>query len=118
VVTLDGSLVRTERQLLNELGKVLVFPEYYGVNWDAFNECFRDFAHSREGATALVWRRSDVMATENLPEFVRAVHLMLEEMSDAGTLDRHRQPERSPVQVELFVTGTGPAYAPGKRLPE
>ena len=34
----------SKRELLETLGHSLKFPDYYGVNWDAFEECIRDLS--------------------------------------------------------------------------
>jgi RNAse (barnase) inhibitor barstar len=41
-VVIDLSEVRTAHALHQLLARQLVFPEYYGNNWDAFDECFGD----------------------------------------------------------------------------
>lgn len=35
--------IQSKRELLEVLGNGLKFPDYYGVNWDAFDECIQDF---------------------------------------------------------------------------
>lgn len=47
-VVLPG--VRDRQDLLATLGTILRFPDYYGANWDAFDECLRDVS----GATVVV----------------------------------------------------------------
>ena len=46
---LDGSRCRTSQQFLVEVGVALGFPDYYGRNWDAFNECFGDLLEVTTG---------------------------------------------------------------------
>lgn len=36
--------IYSKRTLLELLGIGLKFPDYYGVNWDAFEECIRDLS--------------------------------------------------------------------------
>jgi RNAse (barnase) inhibitor barstar len=40
--------IRSKDVLLEELGKELLFPDYYGANWDAFEECLRDLSWVKE----------------------------------------------------------------------
>ncbi|MGQ9862452.1 MAG: barstar family protein [Thiobacillaceae bacterium] len=44
VIYLDARRHPTKEDLLKALGKALHFPEYYGANWDAFEECLRDLS--------------------------------------------------------------------------
>ena len=34
--------VKSESQLLDALSRLLNFPDYFGHNWDALNDCLRD----------------------------------------------------------------------------
>ena len=43
-VDIDVSSVRTAQELHDLLRSALGFPDYYGNNWDAFNECISDLA--------------------------------------------------------------------------
>ncbi len=45
--TLDLSQARSKQALHNVLAKGLGFPNYYGMNWDAFWDCVRDDDQSR-----------------------------------------------------------------------
>ena len=40
---IDGEDIRTEQTFLKKAGEVFGFPDYYGRNWDAFEECIKDF---------------------------------------------------------------------------
>jgi hypothetical protein len=40
---LDGRQMTTEQQAHFELHAAFMFPEWCGMNWDAFNDCFGDF---------------------------------------------------------------------------
>jgi len=42
-VTIDVGSVESREELHRLLAKALGFPDYYGKNWDAFDECIRDF---------------------------------------------------------------------------
>jgi RNAse (barnase) inhibitor barstar len=39
---LDAGSLASEGELLAELSKVFRFPDYFGGNWDALDECLRD----------------------------------------------------------------------------
>jgi hypothetical protein len=42
VVEISGREGRTKRDLLAVAARALRFPDYFGENWDAFEECLRD----------------------------------------------------------------------------
>jgi ribonuclease inhibitor len=42
-VSIDLSTIKSRLELHAVLARALGFPDYYGRNWDAFNECIRDF---------------------------------------------------------------------------
>ena len=58
VVTVDASEWRSEADLHDGLARALEFPDYYGANLDALNDCLRDIADGRStvdhDATGLV----------------------------------------------------------------
>lgn len=48
MINIDVREVQSEDALHLLLREVFGFPEYYGMNWDAFDECIRDFAPSQQ----------------------------------------------------------------------
>lgn len=42
VAELDGGSLATDAELLGAVARALRFPDYFGVNWDALDECLRD----------------------------------------------------------------------------
>lgn len=50
--------IRSKKDLLELLGTSLNFPSYYGVNWDAFEECIRDFSWLPAGT--IVIKHNDI----------------------------------------------------------
>lgn len=51
-IHLDVSSVQSAEELHFLLARAFGFPDYYGNNWDAFDECIRDFPP--EGAIHIV----------------------------------------------------------------
>jgi ribonuclease inhibitor len=41
---IDVGTAKTPQQLHDLLSEAFQFPDYYGSNWDAFDECIRDIA--------------------------------------------------------------------------
>jgi RNAse (barnase) inhibitor barstar len=50
---LDGRTLSDRGDLLVALGSVLGFPDYYGANWDALDECLQDM-NWRDGAISVL----------------------------------------------------------------
>lgn len=44
VLTVEASSLLTHDELLTTLGRVFDFPDYYGHNYDALDECLRDLS--------------------------------------------------------------------------
>ncbi len=40
--------INNKNELLDELKKKLMFPEYFGFNWDALSDCLKDFHWIKE----------------------------------------------------------------------
>jgi len=46
--------ISSKRELHNALDTALNFPEYYGSNWDALDECLRDFEWISQQSVILI----------------------------------------------------------------
>lgn len=42
VAQLDGGAISSKQDLMAALAEALEFPDYFGGNWDALDECLRD----------------------------------------------------------------------------
>ena len=42
VFEINGEQIETEDHLFRAVAKEMQFPDYFGMNWDAFDECLRD----------------------------------------------------------------------------
>jgi RNAse (barnase) inhibitor barstar len=51
---LDGADIQGKEQFLNHAAAVLSFPDYFGNNWDAFEDCLTDMSwHETDGFVIL-----------------------------------------------------------------
>lgn len=71
IVVLDTREARDKPAFLAACARDLDFPDYFGHNWDAFEECLRDFA-DRPAPTVVVWT-----GAAGLPEDIRSTALQI-----------------------------------------
>jgi RNAse (barnase) inhibitor barstar len=75
-----GKKCRHSSDLFNEFARALDFPDYFGHNWDALEECLADFEWlSAKGYILLI---TDAQAV--LPDDEDEYETLLEVLSDAG----------------------------------
>jgi RNAse (barnase) inhibitor barstar len=78
--TIQGKKCRTSSGLFSEFARALAFPEYFGHNWDALEECLADLEWlPANGYILLV---TDTQAV--LPEDEEEYDTLLEILDDAG----------------------------------
>jgi RNAse (barnase) inhibitor barstar len=78
--TIEGKKCRTSSSLFDEFAQALSFPEYFGHNWDALEECLADFEWlPAKGYILLI---SDAQAV--LPNDEEEYETLLEVLNDAG----------------------------------
>lgn len=65
VPILDGRTLGAKHSLLAALGRALDFPDYFGENWDALEECLGDLSW-RSGPVWLVIHHADTIPAELL----------------------------------------------------
>lgn len=65
LVRLDAAAWADRDAMLAALGFALNFPDYYGVNWDALEECLFDLSWW-QGPVHLLIEHADALATEDL----------------------------------------------------
>lgn len=99
LIRLDARACSDKDDLLSALGFVLNFPDYYGVNWDALEECLFDLSWW-EGSVHLLLENASALAPEDLDVLADAWG----EAASAWTeLDR---------SCVLLIQGAGPEGLP------
>jgi RNAse (barnase) inhibitor barstar len=69
VVFLDGSRIETKLEFLDAVAAALSFPDYFGRNWDALDECLRDMTEP----TILEWADAERFAVADPEGFQGAL---------------------------------------------
>ena len=70
VVVLDGSHIESKLEFLDAVAAALSFPDYFGRNWDALDECLRDVTDP----TILEWADAERFAEADPEGFQGAVN--------------------------------------------
>ncbi|MEW6677892.1 MAG: barstar family protein [Pseudomonadota bacterium] len=83
VPTLDGRVLLDKQALLEALGWALAFPDYYGANWDALEECLTDMSWW-QGAIALGIDHADQADPESLGILIEIFAQAAEDWQDQG----------------------------------
>jgi RNAse (barnase) inhibitor barstar len=91
VVELDAAGWTTDADLHRDFAATLDFPDYYGHNLDALNDCLRDVVGSSDTATglALILRHYDAFARRRKDTAQIALDIVADQ-ARAGLLDGHR----------------------------
>ncbi len=59
---LDGSAIATKTELLQRCAEVMQFPDYFGANWDALEDCLTDLEWLPASGYVLVYDQPEVLA--------------------------------------------------------
>ena len=95
----DAGRCTDERSLLAALGDALPFPDYYGANWAAFDDCIGDMLREGAGPTGVLVVGADALLKADLHAFVRSVHLLSDVVTDV------ERASSSGFQFEVFFVG-------------
>ena len=85
----DGWQHQTRGELLAALGEALAFPDHYGQNLDALNDCLRDLP----GSTVLLWDGWGTLAREDERSFEAVRGILSAHTTTLTTLLRGDGPE-------------------------
>ncbi len=76
VFLIDAEHARSKPELLAAFADTLSFPEYFGYNWDALDECIRDLGWLERGNFLLAFRRASRLLGLGAKDFVVLVDLL------------------------------------------
>lgn len=54
VLTIDGEAIESKEELLDTIAEGFGFPDWFGRNWDALEECLRDLDAVNDGYALVV----------------------------------------------------------------
>lgn len=95
---LDGDTIQDKPSFLQACAAAMNFPEYFGRNWDAFEECINDLAWAPAKGYVLLY--------DNVEHFARSAPQEWETAYDIlATAVNNWQKERKPFVVLFRKTG-------------
>jgi RNAse (barnase) inhibitor barstar len=99
VFLLDAGAIRDRAGLFDVIARAFSFPDYFGKNWDAFDDSFGEFCDARQKPLAIVWRNADSLCDHALREFLETIVMFALAAESA-----ERRPD--PLQIEVFWLGS------------
>jgi hypothetical protein len=81
-----ANIVR-KQDLIATLDKQLSFPDYFGGNWDAFNECLRDLSWLPTGPVVLL--HADVPLVNDVPNARTYLAILSDAVRDMSKSEDH-----------------------------
>ena len=103
--TLEGSRIRGDASFFHEAERALGFPEYFGHNWDAFNDCLGDVVFGPAERIAILWRDADRSLAAD-------AQTVLDATSAFDAVGSPGSEDEDPAQLEVFLFGSGPGFGP------
>lgn len=76
---LKGDELRDKESLLKSIGELFKFPDYYGGNWDALEECLSDmFLDEKIKGVTLICDHAEVFLENSPNEFQEFIDMLIE----------------------------------------
>lgn len=76
VFYLDGKEIDNKETFLIKTAEIMKFPAYFGLNWDAFEECITDLAWCPAKKYVLIYERPDVFAHADPSQWQIAIEIL------------------------------------------
>ena len=105
VFVIDGSEITDSKSFFLQAKNVFGFPDYFGNNWDAWNDCLGDFELSLKGKTAIIWHNADKTFMSDAKTFIQAVFDLHNMTLSVGNINKSNC-----YQVELFLVGNSEGF--------
>jgi RNAse (barnase) inhibitor barstar len=72
---IDGKTIHNKTDFFRVCAISLRFPDYFGQNWDAFEDCLRDLEETSANQYVLLFDQPDQFAQENPEEWAIALNI-------------------------------------------
>ncbi len=77
-IVIAGGAIRTKRDFLRAWAGAFRFPDYFGLNWDAFYDCAFDLSGLPPGDQLIIYDQFDPFARADPDDWAIARRLLLE----------------------------------------
>ncbi|MDI2020895.1 Barstar (barnase inhibitor) [Arthrobacter sp. 31Cvi3.1E] len=108
IIELDGSKMRTVDGLFSEYQRGFLFPEYFGWNWNAFDECIRDLEWLPARKYVTIIGRADQLLSKEWAEittYLRIIQSAAQTWSSRVGLGYERGHSDIPFNTVLIESG-------------
>ena len=103
IITLDGHLCETKESLFSEYARAFDFPEYFGGNWDAFEECLSDLEWIPASGYVTLIRHVEHVLPNHDEDYATCIEI-LQEVGEGWSLSHHGRLHQPPLPFHtLFI---------------
>jgi RNAse (barnase) inhibitor barstar len=100
VAVISGKSCRTKRGLFRRFSEALKFPDYFGKNWDAFEECLTDLEWLNAEGYLIIVSDADALLAKNDEDYKTFVRIV----TKAGQAWADRTRPSRPFHLVLTTT--------------
>lgn len=98
--------INSKKDLFTELQTLLHFPDYFGHNWDALNDCLKDFHWIEEKGIVIIHNKLPIL---NFDELCIYIELLYDAINDWKNDEQHYFkvifPSSSKILIEQIIGG-------------
>lgn len=98
---IDGSEVSEKESFLQTFSNAMHFPDYFGKNWDAFEECITDLSWLEFDILVLLYKDANLFANNRPDEFNVAMTILV-------SASKYWLEKKRPMHV--FLTASNPTF--------
>lgn len=103
---IDGKDCLSTKALFKTFSKKLAFPDYFGKNWDAFNECINDLEWLDYSQYVVFFKNFEQTLTKNNDELAIFLNIIEEAIQEwAEGVDRLQKPFHLVIQANEDLGG-------------
>jgi len=103
-ITVRGEACRTKIALFEEFARALKFPDYFGHNWDAFDECINDLEGLDGTGYVVAVSKAERLLPDDDVEYAKLIDILSNAGSEWAAPPDQRAPK--PFHVVLMVSST------------